>query len=175
MLYLWHQYQAATYECLVASMLELGNYMDYLKANGVYDNTRIIIVSDHGTGVSLFENMEFKDVSVDWYNCLLMVKDFDSKGYKTDNTFMTNADVPSIALAGIVEDPINPYTGNSINTEPKSGDLYASYSLSPDEKLWNPDLNQGNTFYYDEDCVWFKVINGNIFDENNWIQVDKPS
>lgn len=174
-LYLWDSYQAATYECLVASMLELGEYMDYLKANGVYDNTKIIIVSDHGTGVMLFDNLEFKEVSADWYNCLLMVKDFNSTGFETDYTFMTNADVPSIALEGIVNDPSNPYTGNPINTEPKNGDLYVGYSLTHDEKLWNPDLNQGNTFYYDEDCVWFKVINGNIFEESNWIKVNKPA
>ncbi len=173
-LYFWDSYQAATYECTVAAMRELGNYMDYLKEIGVYDNTRIIIVSDHGTGVCLFDELEFPGGSADWYNCLFMVKDFDSSGYTTDYTFMTNADVPSVALEGIVDDPVNPYTGNPINTDPKSGDLYVSYSLAPDEKLWNPDLNNGNTFYYDDNCTWFKVVNGNIFDPDNWIQVDKP-
>lgn len=174
-LYIWHTYQAASYECFVAAMLEMGSYMDYLREIGVYDNTRIIIVSDHATSVGLFEDLIFCDVNGEWYNCLLMVKDFDSTGFTTDYTFMTNADVPTIALEGIVDDPVNPYTGNPINSDMKNGDLYVSYSLNYDEELWNPDQNAGNTFIYDDDCIWFKVINQNIFDEDNWVLTDKPS
>jgi hypothetical protein len=40
--------------------------------------------------------------------------------------------------------------------------------------IWNPDYNQGNTFYYDDDCKWFEVIGGNIFDEDNWVPIEKP-
>ena len=174
-LYLSNQYQTSTYECTVAAFKAIGDYMDFLKEAGVYDNTRIIIVSDHGTWLHLFDDLIFEDVNAEWYNCLFMVKDFNSSGFKTDNTFMTVADVPSVALEGIVNNPINPYTGNPIDAAMKDGNLYVSYSDAPDEKLWNPDLNQGNTFYYDKDCIWFSVINGNIFDEKNWIKVDKPS
>jgi hypothetical protein len=88
---------------------------------------------------------------------------------------MTNADVPTIALQGIVDNPINPYTGNLIDSTPKEGPLYVNYSPYHDEKLWNPDLNQGNTFYYDADSVWFRVDNYDIFDEANWVLVDKPN
>ncbi|MCR5615286.1 MAG: membrane protein insertase YidC [Saccharofermentans sp.] len=167
-------YQAATYECLVISMVELGNYMDYLKENGVYDNTRIIIVSDHGADIQIFDELQFEDVNGEWYNCLLMVKDFESSGFTTDDSFMTNADVPAIALDGIVEDPVNPYTGNPINTLPKNEGVFVSFSDSPDEKLWNPNLNNGNTFYYDEDCIWFKITGGDIFNEDNWVPIEKP-
>jgi len=167
-------YQAATYECLVISMVELGNYMDYLKANGVYDNTRIIIVSDHGADIQIFDELQFEDVNGEWYNCLLMVKDFGSSGFTTDDSFMTNADVPAIALDGIVEDPVNPFTGNPIDTLPKNEGVFVSFSDSPDEKLWNPDLNNGNTFYYDEDCIWFKITGGDIFNEDNWVPIEKP-
>ena len=174
-LLIWHQYQAGTYECLVAAMLELGDYMDYLKEIGVYDNTRIIIVSDHGTSVGLFKDLIFYDVNAEWYNCLLMVKDYDSTGFTTDYTFMTNADVPVIAMEGIIDDPMNPYTGNPINTDLKYGDLYVDYSLNHNEELWNPDVTNGNVFFYDNDCTWFKVVNSNIFEEDNWILTDKPN
>ena len=173
-LYIYDGYQAATYECFVAAMRELGNYMDYLKEIGVYDNTRIIIVSDHGTQVALFENMIFPKVDVEWYNCLLLVKDFDSTGFSTDYTFMTNADVPTIATEDIITDPINPYTGNPINSDLKNGDLYVGYCPHEPESLWNPDLNMGNTFTYVDNTVWFKVINENIFDADNWVQTEKP-
>ncbi len=173
-LLVWQGYQDSTYDCFVAAMRELGDYMDYLKEIGVYDNTRIIIVSDHGTQVAMFEELVFPQVNAEWYNCLLMVKDFDAEGFTTDNTFMTNADVPTIALEGIIDDPVNPYTGNPINSDLKSGDLYVSYYPIEDETLWNPDYNQGNQFTYADDCVWLKVINGNIFDPDNWVQTDCP-
>lgn len=174
---IWHSYQAETYECLVAAIRELGNYMDYLKDLGVYDNTRIIIVSDHGTDVSLFKDLVFDDYDMERFNCLLMVKDFSATGFTTDRTFMTNADVPTIAMEGIVKNPVNPGTGNPINSDLKHGDVYVDYS--PDygefgEARWNPEYNTGSTFSYDDEAIWFKVVNENIFDKDNWMQVEKP-
>ena len=173
-LYLEDGYQVATYESLVIALRQLGDYLDYLRETGVYDNTRIIIVSDHGTKLVLFEELFFSQVNVEWYNCLLMVKDFDSEGFATDYTFMTNADVPTIATGGIIGAPVNPYTGNPINSDPKSGDLYISYSMDQDEDTWNPNYNSGNSFAYTDDTVWFKLINGNIYDPENWVAVEGP-
>ncbi len=173
-LYLEDGYQVATYESLIIALRELGDYLDYLKEIGVYDNTRIIVVSDHGTKLVLFEELFFSEVNAEWYNCLLMVKDFDSEGFTTDYTFMTNADVPTIATNGLIDAPINPYTGNPINSDPKSGDLYISYSMDQDEDTWNPNYNSGNTFAYTADTVWFKLINGNIYEPDNWVLVDGP-
>ncbi|MBR4010770.1 MAG: YidC/Oxa1 family membrane protein insertase [Clostridiales bacterium] len=170
-------YQAATYECLVAAIRELGNYMDHLKELGVYDNTRIIIVSDHATEVRLFDELQFDGYNMERFNCLLMVKDFNSTGFTTDYTFMTNADVPTIAMEGIVEDPINPGTGNPVNSDLKEGDIYVDYSTAYDglgEARWNLEYNDGNTFSYDEEGLWFKVVNGDIFDKDSWILVDRP-
>ena len=48
------------------------------------------------------------------YKSLLLVKDFDSQELTTDNTFMTNADTPSIALSGLIDNPVNPFTGHAI-------------------------------------------------------------
>ncbi len=173
-LYLWDPLQAASYECTVAALREVGNYMDYLREIGVYDNTRVIIVSDHGNGMYLFEDLLTDDFNAEWYNCMLLVKDFDSTNYITDYTFMTNADVPVIAMEGIIDTPVNPYTKFPIDSNMKYGDLYVGYSLTHDETLWNPDLNQGNTFYNDEDYKWYKLVNQNIFDSDNWIQIDSP-
>ena len=173
-LYLEDGYQVATYESLVIALRELGGYLDYLREIGVYDNTRIIIVSDHGTKLVLFEELFFSQINVEWYNCLLMVKDFDSEGFATDDTFMTNADVPVIATNGIIDAPVNPYTGNPIDSDLKSGDLYISYSMDQDEDTWNPNYNSGNAFAYTADTVWFKLINGNIYEPDNWVLVDGP-
>ena len=171
-----HKYQAGCYECLVASLKGLGDYFDYLREIGVYDNTRIIIVSDHATEVKLFEDLVSPKVNAEWYNCLLMVKDFDSTGFTVDDTFMTNADVPTIAFKGLVNQPVNPYTGKIIDSRQKNGDIYVNYSRAPGkEYLWNPDYNNGNVFDYGDQAVWFKVINRNIFVKDNWVEVDKPT
>jgi len=171
---LWNHYQSSTYQCLVAAMRELGKYMDYLKEIGVYDNTRIIIVSDHGTDVKVFDNLAFEKLDVERLNCLLMVKDFDAKGFKTDYTFMTNADVPCIAMEGIIEDPINPYTGKAINMDPKYKGLYIIYSSEDGKLEWNPEYNQGTGFNYSENDTWYKLLNRDIFNEDNWVPVEEP-
>ena len=173
-IYIWDPLQAGTYECLVAALYQLGDYMDYLRANGVYDNTRIIIVSDHGYGVYLFEDLISEDFQAEWYNCLLMVKDFDSTGFTTDYTFMTNADVPTLALEGIVDNPVNPGTGNPINSDLKYDDIYVGFSLTHDEKLWNPEYNLGSSFYYDDDYKWFQLIDDDIFVQENWVETEYP-
>ena len=32
----------------IACMINIGKFLDYLRANNAYDNTRIVIVADHG-------------------------------------------------------------------------------------------------------------------------------
>ena len=172
--YLEEWLQVATYGSTVAALRELGNYFDYLRECGVYDNTRIIIVSDHGIDIDLSEELNSEDFSAENFNCMFLVKDFGSSGFRTDYTFMTNADVPAVATKGIIDNPVNPYTGKPVNSDLKNEDIYVGYSLTFDEKLWNPDRNKGNTFYYDENYNWYKVINKDIFVKENWVKTDKP-
>lgn len=46
--------QIAHYHANMAALLRLGEWMDYLRQENVYDNTRIIIVSDHGRDLGHF-------------------------------------------------------------------------------------------------------------------------
>ena len=172
--YLEDWLQIATYESTVAALRELGNYFYYLRKCAVYDNTRIIIVSDHGIDIDLSEELNSEDFSAEDFNCMFLVKDFDAVGFRTDYAFMTNADVPTVATKGIIDNPVNPYTGKPINSDLKNEDIYVGYSLTFDERLWNPDRNKGNTFYYDGNYNWYKVINKDIFNKDNWVKVDKP-
>ena len=163
------------YHVGMAAMIQLGNWFDELRKAGVYDNTRIIIVSDHGCYLGLFgfdlretdpgmkgfskHNMdEWTDTMC--YNPLLMVKDFGAEGFSTDNTFMTNADTPSIALSGIAEAPVNPFTGKQITTEAKnSGEQHIL------ESDWHIEWNNGNTF---ADPVHITFRGNDIFNPENW-------
>ena len=97
------------------------------------------------------------------YNPLLMVKDFNSKEFTTDNTFMTNADTPSLAMEGLIDNPVNPFTHNPINSQPKQGELYITSSTD-----WSTDINNGNTFL---PAQWYSV-HDSLFDLNNWTKRD---
>ena len=154
--------QVTHYDVNMASLIQIGEWLDFLRENGCYDNTRIIIVSDHGRDIAQFDDMVFfdGDLDVEMFNPVLLVKDFDSEGFTVDDTFMTNGDVPTLAFDGIVEDPVNPFTGNIISSDAKNdGDI----NILVSEK-WSIDENNGNVFLPDE---WYS-IQGNIFEEENW-------
>lgn len=156
----------------VGSFIELGKWFDYLRAEGVYDNTRIIIVSDHGNRLNQFEDFILSDsVDVESVNCLFMVKDFNATGpMVTSNEFMTNADTPSIALSGIVEDPINPYTGNPITDDAKhEGDQTVYFTA-----VWNSNTHREET-QFDFGDGWLYSVHDNIFDRNNWEMLTEPT
>jgi hypothetical protein len=115
--------QVVHYHALTASMLQLGRWMDDLRARGVYDNTRIIIVSDHGHEQFILPNTKIDDGywgDILRFSSLLLVKDFNSDTFTVDPQFMTQADVPTIACKGLIEDPVNPFTGNPITDAAKA-------------------------------------------------------
>ena len=163
-------YTMKHYQCNMAAFLQLGNWFDFLREQGVYDNTRIILVADHGHGMAQFEDMIFGDwVSGTWhhpqdvmsYNPLLMVKDFDSRGFRSDGRFMTNADTPVLALDGLVDEPVNPFTGNPISDAAKAAEEHRVFYTD----ISDPWDNDGNTFLPDR---WYALKGQDIFDLSAW-------
>jgi hypothetical protein len=144
--------QRRHYHVNVAAFMRLSEWFDYLRENGVYDNTRIILVSDHGHGIGQF-GITNDGNDMEFFMPLLMVKDFDSKGFTTSDEFMTNADVPTLASSGLIKDPVNPFTGKPINSDAKKQPQTVLYSAN-----WNPEDLTGNTF---PDCIKY-VIDGGI-------------
>jgi len=99
-----------------AALKRIGFWFDQLREEGVYDNTRIVIVSDHGRSLYSEGMADFiKNRYV--YNGfvpLLLMKDFDATGTLIeDDTFMTNADAPLFAIRDLTS-PINPFTGKNM-------------------------------------------------------------
>ena len=71
-------------------------WLVWLKAQGVYDRTRIMIVADHGHPLS-----EAKFGTHPWFRPLILFKDYDTReALKTNQELKTNADVPSFLTAG---------------------------------------------------------------------------
>ena len=156
--------QMIHYQINMAAMLRLGRWFDALRENGVYDNTRIILVADHGMSLNGFADWRFGSEShedVMRFNPLLMVKDFGAKGFTEDRRFMTNADTPTLAMDGLIDDPVNPFTGVAIDSAAKDApELHIFYS-----EIWQTSANNGNTFL---PGTWYGLKNQNIFDMNNW-------
>jgi arylsulfatase A-like enzyme len=156
--------QMTHYHVNMASFLLLGKWFDYLRANDLYDNTRIILVSDHGWYLAfypeLFQYVDGVKSDMMMLQCLMMVKDFDSKGFTVDERFMTNADTPTLAMDGLIENPVNPFTGNPITDEMKyAPEQHATYSYE-----FNVEKNNGYAF---NPCKWFSV-HDDVRDPDNW-------
>ena len=139
----------------------------------MYDNTKIIIVSDHGFCLEQYPDRIFGKAwnndnanpnDTMYYNALLLVKDFGETGdIKINDTFMTNADVPAIATKDVIESPINPYTKNPIKEDKKDEvHIYAGHH-------WAVEENDGTQFrkapYY--------VVKNDIRNLNNWKKVSR--
>jgi YidC/Oxa1 family membrane protein insertase len=154
-----------------AFYLKIGSWFDELRKNGVYDNTRIIIVSDHGVGVKveLPGDMEpLPGIPLGSYNPVLLFKDFGSHGEPVkDLSFMTNADVPALALKGIIEDPVNPFTGNKISMEPKKDGVFITTNHLPMAQ------DHGKYRFTIEKDQWL-YVRDSIFNKNNW-SVKEPA
>ncbi|MCR5686433.1 MAG: YidC/Oxa1 family membrane protein insertase [Lachnospiraceae bacterium] len=153
------------YDADMATFIALGKWMDHLKELGVYDNTRIIITSDHGFALDQFSYLKFEDIPFDAesVNPVLLVKDYDAgaEGIVTDDEFMTNADVPAIAMDGIIEDPVNPFTGNPVNTDRK----HEGPIVVIGDKI---DIDKETATVFDsEEIPWYSV-HDDIFDPSCW-------
>lgn len=153
--------QVIHYHANMAAMIQLGKWFDFMRKEDVYDNTRIILVSDHGRGLASVDELILDDgMCMSWFYPLLMVKDFGSTEFKTSDDFMTNGDVPTLATDGIIKNPVNPFTGKIINSDEKK--VHDQYIISSSE--WNTNENNGNTFL---PANWYSV-HDNIWDKNNW-------
>lgn len=153
------------YESNMAAMIQLGAWFDELKQMGVYDNTRIILVADHGKGWGQLDEFVLDDGSdnlsdMEFFFPLLMVKEFYSTEFRTSDEFMTNADVPTLATMGLIEDPMNPMTGNPINNSEKTA--HEQYIIASLE--WNSQTNNGTTFL---PARWYSV-HDSIWEKENW-------
>ena len=152
------------YHANAAALLQLGRWFDTLRENGAWDNTRIIVVSDHGRNLGLF-NLQMKDSGQDmmFYVAVMMVKDFGDQTFRTDDAFMTVADTPTLAFAGLIDHPVNKITGKPVTDMAKD---------APEQHVlftkWSIRENCGNTFLEGDGSHWFTLRNQNLFDMDNW-------
>jgi len=159
------------YHSNTAFYIKLGKWFDLLRKNGVYDNTRIIIAADHGGRAdNLLSNEPFPISGEihEQYNPVFLYKDFNSHGaLSVNDDFMTNADVPFYTLNGLVENLVNPFTGNPITTQPKEKGIYITTYPAPMAG------NHGKYVFSINKDQWM-YLHDSVYDVSNWKKVELP-
>jgi hypothetical protein len=155
-----------SYPTNMAALKRLGDWIQFLKKEGIYDNTRIIIVSDHGPETNFVIKSKLP-LNVDQFNPLLLIKDFGASGeLKTDMSFMSNADVPYSAVKDIIVAPVNPFTGKPVTLESA-----AEYKKTPLYIAVSGSIHLGGAqstqFILDPKQDYY--IHDSIFNDANWI------
>ncbi|MFK5857522.1 MAG: membrane protein insertase YidC [Bacteroidota bacterium] len=146
----------------------LGKWISWMKKNDVYNNTKIIILSDHGPHWGHYDGEI--DIKVPFIqgdstkinlamamalNPLLLVKDYNSQGLlKEDWRFMSNADAHNIAF-----DENDPTKGKAPDTR--------------ELKTWNVvwDANFTNSYIFDISSTY--NIENNYLDLTKWKRLKK--
>ena len=149
---------------------ELAKFFTFLKENNCYDNSRIIIVSDHArygieTSTMPFIN-QFKDTGfeVQWAIPLMMVKDFNSNGtLKKDDTFMTLADTPILVTEALPSElQINPFSGKTFKETQDKTIVKIMNSAA-----WDASKQKNLTQFLKTQDLW-AYVHDNVYDPDNW-------
>lgn len=159
-------YTRMSYHSNAAAIIKIGKWLDILKRDGMYDNTRIIIVSDHGKDVltPAFKDFEKNSAVLGAYNPLLLYKDFNSKGtIIVDGSLMTNADTPALAIKNLDVSEVNPFTGENILEMTNKAEMNCYYGV------WDPKKNLGTRFTYNLEKSF--SVHDSIFEESNWTPI----
>lgn len=159
----------------MAAFKLLGKFMDYLKSEDVYDNTRIIIVSDHGNSTFTSPDFDARSDHVPFNKenlvAMLLYKDFYSRNYDGNYTlpenhdFMTNADTGTLAVQNLIENAANPFTGLSYTDIDKRDYIKVSY---PDPESTH---NRHNLRFGVRNDQWF-YVDTDIRKDEYWYRID---
>lgn len=125
---------ARSYYSTVASFREISTLFKFLKENNIYDNTKIIITSDHSGyfNPSIFNEKGMQEFKV--FNAMIFIKDFNRRGSIISNgDFMTVADIPFLETKHLNEAK-NPFTGKIITNDYKTNGLNIVITKHSDPK-----------------------------------------
>lgn len=143
----------------------LAEFFDYMKENGVYDNTRIILVSDHGSSSkgakSKLPELPGYPSAAQNFVASLLVKDFNEHGQiKDDYTFMTNADTPALATEDLLKNAVHPFTNKPLKVENKN-----DYTILNTSAAQSTRIRKEKVFDV-KDKQWY-TVKDNVY-KKNW-------
>ncbi|MBQ6321534.1 MAG: hypothetical protein IJI24_01545, partial [Lachnospiraceae bacterium] len=74
-----------------------------------------------------------------------------------------------LAMEGLIEDPVNPFTGQQMNASEKEGELIVFHTTR-----WGVNDNNGNVFKDDDSNRWL-TVKENRLDMDNWTLIEDPT
>lgn len=151
------------------TLLAVARYMDFLKRAGVYDNTQIVIVSDHGI-VGPLEDQSTRAVAGGTTGSqyvrtrsVLLVKEPDARGpLRVSETFMPNAEVPRI-VCGQIGGCVNPFLGGK-PIETRGRDDPFEVSIVP----WQFNLQEPDAFVVQQQL---ELRGKDPYDARDWVTI----
>ncbi|WP_129779203.1 alkaline phosphatase family protein [Peristeroidobacter soli] len=161
---LWHAIGAR------CTLLSVADYLDVLKQAGVYDNTKIVIVSDHGIVGRITDRSTravaggTTDARYVATRSVLLVKERNARGrLQTLEDFLPNAEVPRI-LCEEIGGCVNPYLNDKrIAADGRDDPFYVS--IVP----WQFSAQQAESFVIQEQ----RVLKGkDPYDVKGWTTLE---
>jgi hypothetical protein len=165
-----HPEQATVFAETVCALKEVGVLLAWMKETGMYDATKIVVVSDHGWLVDnpMFPP-DFSEIVPEGYQqrasagfaqSLLLVKDFGAQGgLSRSDTFVSSPDVPSLVCTSDVacrDVPPDP-------TKHNLGERKLVFNITA--LPW--DEEKTNKF----DIIESYEVRSSIFDGRNWKRI----
>ena len=152
------------YDSEACALKYLGDFLAWLKDEGIYDNTQIFIVSDHGGFDSLGvpHSVTSKEARPD---TLFLFKDFNARGaLRLDSRLMINYDISSIFCENLPSGCPN-VPKNILKHYPNHREIISTIPTSWELKKHNSNEWNLNYIYR---------VKGNIYDEKSWQDITKP-
>ena len=148
------------YDLEACALQYLADYVKLLKTLGIYDNTQIFVISDHGGNDGI--NMPMTSESDFRPDALFLFKDFNAKGaVRVDSRIMANYDIASIFCENLPNGCPN-VAPNILKNYPQNREIIHTI---PDS--WVLEHHKANKWILRR---IFKV-RGNIHNANNWIEI----
>jgi hypothetical protein len=158
----------AIYQTTKCAVQSLAKFMDWLRVNGIYDNTMVVLASDHGWlsyNPLLGHLRSAKDQQrYSMFQAFLMVKDFNvSAPLAESREFISNANVPGI-LCETIGGCFDRTTGKTIDRQPLQGPVLLH------ETPWQGKSQNRDSFIVDA----LYRVRGDVTRPESWQEVKPP-
>ena len=152
------------YDSEACALKYLADFIAWLKDEGIYDNTQIFLVSDHGAFDSI--GMPYSIVSKEARpDTLFLFKDFNTRGaLKLDTHLMINYDIASIFCENLPSGCPN-VPKNILKHYPHNREVISTIPIS-----WEFNKHKSNEWLLN----YIYRVKGNIHNEKSWQDITKP-
>lgn len=156
------------YQTTKCTVQGLAKFMDWLRENGVYDNTMVVLASDHGwlSHNPLLDNLRNDKAQLRYsmFQAFLMVKNFNASTPLTESReFISNANVPGI-ICETIGGCFDRTTGKTIRRQPLRGPVLLH------ETPWQGSSQKRDSFIID---AMYRVT-GDVSRPESWQEVIPP-